>query len=197
MTLILACASPEGLILGCDLVTVAGHRVDMLQTKWTKFGPWHIGCSGDAACGQAVEFGNDEPPPADITGLIAYFRRLFLMHGCDPNKENTHHYEVSMVVAKDKEVWSIDGSLYALPMPQGQWAVCGSGSEVAIGALEAFYEADVPFAPSEIARLVLQIAERRNAYVRGCKVDVIPYGQPPAAVTRLPRRGGEMLVQER
>ena len=182
MTLLLACASPEGLILACDNLLVHDWLADEIDNKWIKHGPWYIGVSGVQTIAQAIRFGNGEPAPADIASLIAWFRRVFVVHGVKPNEHG--EYSGFILIARQKDIWRVDSALAANKIKTGAWACAGAAHEIAIGALDAFDECGQGIAPSDVARLVMGIAERRCAAVRGCRVEVIPYG-PETNVTAL------------
>ena len=177
VTLIMACAAPEGLVLAADTIVISGVILDECPNKWFRFGPWHIGSAGSCAAGQALEFGTGEPPPSDIAGLVAWMRRAFQIHGV--KKSDDDGYGTRMVVANQKNVWDVDLDLYVHPYRQGVWAAVGSGRDFALGALAAFEEVGHGLSPVDIARMVLEIVDRRVTNVRGCRVELVPYGPVP------------------
>jgi hypothetical protein len=152
--------------------------VSEIDNKWHKFGPWHVATTGASTIMQAVKFGNEEPAPKDIAGFVAWLRRLFVVHQIKPNDEG--EYPGYMLVARGKKVWKLDSALHANEFKQGFWATAGAGADIAAGALDAFDECGSgALPPSDVARLVLGIAEKRCAGVRGCRVEVVPYGPEP------------------
>ncbi len=198
MTLILACASPEGLILASDTMLVRGSSADEIETKWCKVGPWHIGVSGALAYLQAVRFGLAPGPGDDIGSLVAWLRKLFAAHQCaqDRSTNGVFEYECSLLVAREKRVWHVDCSLYAMEIKTGEWAASGDGAAMAEGILDGLSAANSPFSPSETARLTLELAEKRCAHVRGCNVRVIPYGAPEASYQVRPGARPQMEIPD-
>ena len=196
MTLLLACASPEGLILAGDLQATNGSKlIPIRKGKWAKVGGWHVGWSGSAVFGQALEWhGASCGNQSQVRDLLSWMRATFMSSGLSPQKdEGVDWFDAHFILARNKQIFLTDRFMFAHEVPEGEWAALGCASDYADGCLDMIAETGSPWAPSDIARMVIQLAEKRYASVNGCKVDVIADGQ----VVSLPRPGrGPMEVPE-
>ena len=196
MTLLLACASPEGLILAGDTIMCAGSRAVVDSRKWIKAGGWHIGGAGSATYGQILDWNaHTAGNLTHIKDLVLWLRTTLMANGQSPIKnDGVDQFDGDFLVARGKTIYEIDAFLHVIEIPEGKWGLRGSGSQFARGALAMLEEVSSPWADSDVAKLVLGLAEHAHSNVRGCKVDVIPYNQRDIPIARPGVR--DMVVPE-
>ena len=175
MTLLLAYAHDTGVILASDKLELSGwYKRYLADGKWFKLGAWWLAVSGHGLAEQALKFGTGEPVPKGISGLTPWMRKCLDTHGCGPHKdeEGVSTYPCRMIAVSRRGVWEIDSRLGAHKISAGEWAISGSGQDLARGVIEAL---SVHLSPVELAQKAITIAQEQNASVDGCHIQTVFY----------------------
>ena len=111
-----------------------------------------------------------------IKDLVPWMKASFVSNGLHPEKEDgIDKFDAAFIVARNRDIWTVCNYLYVAKIPENKWATLGVAQDYAAGALAMLEEVGSPWAPSDIARMVLGLASTAYSGVAGCDVKVIPY----------------------
>lgn len=166
----------RGVWMGADSLGAAGHvAMRRRDPKVFRVGHVMIGFTGSYRMGQALMFGWEPPAPPTgnplkwmCTDFVDSVRTRLGAAGVrqvENGVETGHEF----LVAVAGELFGVDTD-FQVRSREVPYDACGSGAEVALGALYAYREMQKPsceeVAPDYAIRLALSAAQELNSYVR-------------------------------
>ena len=172
MTCIAAMVRDGQVWVGGDSAAIGGWTLQLRngQSKLLRIGDMLIGCTSSFRMVDLLRY-RMAAPPAEIADLHRYLatdwidevREVFAKGGFR-KRENEVETGGSFLIGWRGRLFDIDSD-FQVGEPAARYGACGSGIEVALGALHV--AADLELEPEIAVRRALQAAETHNIGVRG------------------------------